>query len=281
MVLDSEPTADVTVNVTSGDETEGTVDQSTLTFNATNWNVAQTVTVTGVDDNIDDGDVSYTVSTSTTSVDGNYVGLTGTDVTLTNTDDDAIGITISETVLTIAEGKSATFNVVLNSEPTADAIVILDSSDPTEGIVDQPTLTFNAANWNIPQPVTVTGVTDGIDDGDVPYTITTTVSSGDPNYLGFELDDVTVTTTDIDVSLNDIGIFNDEANPFADLITFSPSEDTNSSDDLCDCPPLPGDAIVNSATIAFTTLGTDAADTLDGGATADTCFRFRRRSVRG
>ena len=37
---------------------------ASLTFTAANWNVAQTVTVTGVDDAVDDGDVAYTIVTA-------------------------------------------------------------------------------------------------------------------------------------------------------------------------------------------------------------------------
>ena len=36
---------------------------ASLTFTAANWNVAQTVTVTGVDDALDDGDIAYTIVT--------------------------------------------------------------------------------------------------------------------------------------------------------------------------------------------------------------------------
>ena len=56
MVLRSQPTADVSVGISSSDVTEGTVAPSSVTFTGGNWNVAQTITVTGVDDAIADGD---------------------------------------------------------------------------------------------------------------------------------------------------------------------------------------------------------------------------------
>ena len=56
VVLTTEPTADVTIGLTSDDVTEGTVAPASLTFTAANWNTPQTVTVTGVDDVVDDGD---------------------------------------------------------------------------------------------------------------------------------------------------------------------------------------------------------------------------------
>ena len=50
VVLTSQPTADVTIALSSSGSTEGTVSAAPLTFTTVNWNVAQTVTVTGVDD---------------------------------------------------------------------------------------------------------------------------------------------------------------------------------------------------------------------------------------
>ena len=49
VVLDSEPTASVDIDVASDTPLEGLVTSAgTLTFTAGNWNVTQTVTVTGV-----------------------------------------------------------------------------------------------------------------------------------------------------------------------------------------------------------------------------------------
>ena len=63
--LESKPTGDVVLGVASSDTTEGTVSPSSLTFTDSNWDTAQTVTLTGVDDaptNPADGDRSYTVT---------------------------------------------------------------------------------------------------------------------------------------------------------------------------------------------------------------------------
>ena len=53
LVLGSRPTGDVTVGVTLPTGTDLTLDKTTLTFTSTNWDVAQTVTVTAAED--DDG----------------------------------------------------------------------------------------------------------------------------------------------------------------------------------------------------------------------------------
>ena len=54
--------------------------------------MAQTVTVTGVDDAVDDGDVAYTIVTApAASADATYNGVNAADVAVTNTDNDAAG----------------------------------------------------------------------------------------------------------------------------------------------------------------------------------------------
>ena len=136
VVLNSQPTANVTIGLSSSDTTEGTLSTSSLTFTAANWNVAQTVTVTGVDDAIVDGDVAYTVVTAAAvSSDSAYNGLNAADVSLTNNDNDTAGITVTPTsgLVTTESGGTATFSVVLNSQPTANVTIGLSSSDTTEG----------------------------------------------------------------------------------------------------------------------------------------------------
>ena len=63
IVLDAQPASDVVLTVTSSDTGEATVN-SPLTFTAGNWDTPQTVTVTGVDDNIIDGTISSTITVS-------------------------------------------------------------------------------------------------------------------------------------------------------------------------------------------------------------------------
>jgi hypothetical protein len=92
VVLTSQPTADVTIPITSLDLTEGTVSAANLTFTNANWDSAQTVTVTGVDDALIDGDIAYTVEVGDpASADTNYDALANADtadVSVTNFDDD-------------------------------------------------------------------------------------------------------------------------------------------------------------------------------------------------
>jgi large repetitive protein len=199
--LTSQPTANVTIAVSSSDTSEGTVSTSTLTFTPLNWNAAQTVTVTGVDDSVQDGDQPFTaVNDAAVSTDPNYSGKVVADVVLTNVDNDTAGVTVSAGSLVSTEaGGTDTFTIVLNSEPTANVTITLSSSAVTEGTVSPTSLTFTPLNWNAPRTVTVTGVDDLVQDGNQVYTIVTSAAvSTDPNYNTLAVSDVSVSNTDND-----------------------------------------------------------------------------------
>ncbi len=207
--LNTLPSGDVTVAVSSGDSGEGTVSPSSMTFTINNWNSTQTVTVTGANDSIDDGDQNYDIILDPASTaDSDYNGLDNVDVRVTTTDDDTAGITLSdlgagtprETVTeATGAGRTATFDVELDSEPTANVVIALSSTDTTEGTVSPASLTFTATNWNSTQTVTLTGVDDFIDDGDRDYAVRLASPTGsDSVYSGLSQQDVLVRTLDND-----------------------------------------------------------------------------------
>ena len=89
MKLNTQPTANVTIGLSSSDTTEGTVSPASLTFTSANWNVLQTVTVTGVNDSIIDGNITYSIVTAAAvSSDANYNGKNAANVVVTNNDND-------------------------------------------------------------------------------------------------------------------------------------------------------------------------------------------------
>ena len=199
IVLDTEPYDTVTMNLASTDITEGTVSPGGLTFTTTNWNIPKTVTVTGVDDDIDDDDVEYSIFTGS-AFGGGYYQYDADDVTVTNIDDDTRGVTVSPISGDTTEaGGTATFTVVLDTEPTVDVTIGLSSSDITEGTVAPASLTFTAGagNWATAQTVTVTGVNDFVVDGNIDYSIVTAAATGG-DYAGVDPADVAVTNIDND-----------------------------------------------------------------------------------
>src|SRR5207237_503535 len=136
VVLASQPTATVSVGISSSNTAEGTVSTSSLTFSTANWNTPQTVTVTGVDDFVDDGNIAYSIVTAAaTSGDAGYSGMNASDVSISNTDNDTAGFTVSPAsgLVTTEAGGAASFTIVLDSKPTANVTIPLSSSNVAEG----------------------------------------------------------------------------------------------------------------------------------------------------
>ena len=204
-VLTSEPFSDVTIPaITSSDATEGSVSPNSLIFTSANWNIPQTITVTSVDDLIDDGNQTYTINFApSTSLDPQYIGRIGSPVTIVNGDNEALsGFTVGVPVGNTCEcGTSVTFNIVLNSDPNGTTTLSLSSSNTNEGTVSPASLNFTSANWNIPQLVTVTGVNDFVQDGNVAYSILINSNSlVNSNYAALAPKIVNLTNTDDDIA---------------------------------------------------------------------------------
>jgi hypothetical protein len=218
VMLTSQPTATVTIDVSSDDVGEATVEPTSLTFTAGDWNIAQEVTVTGVDDDVDDGDIEVTISHSASG--GGYDGISA-DVTVTVQDNDGPGFTIlqSDGSTDVSEdGSTDSYTVALDSEPTADVTISISSSDEGEATVSPDTLTFTASNWDTPQTVTVTGVDDTEVDGEQTVTISHSASSADSAYDTLDAKEVTITVADDD-SASDPGDPNDPTPPDAPIFT--------------------------------------------------------------
>lgn len=96
--LGSAPTANVTVPLSSTNNREGTVAPASLMFTPQNWSVDQSVTMTGENDCVPDGNIAYQVlSGKAVSSDPNYIGLIGASVSVINTDDGDLAGTTNNT----------------------------------------------------------------------------------------------------------------------------------------------------------------------------------------
>jgi hypothetical protein len=141
VVLVTEPAADVTIDLSSSDLSEGAVSPEFLIFSAADWDLPQQVFVTGVDDADVDGDIPYTIVTApAVSADPDYDWLDADDVSVTNLDDDAVGVTVSsiwpdtmsagstiDVTITgsgFLDGASVTFETGAGVAPTADVTYV-------------------------------------------------------------------------------------------------------------------------------------------------------------
>ncbi len=188
--LNTPPTADVTIGLSSNAPTEGMVLPTSLTFTSSEWSTPQTVTVTGVDDQIVDGNVAYTIVTAAAaSTDASYNGLNAADVSVTNNDNDVPGLTVTVIPATFAEnaGSSAATGTVTRQGSTASALTVnLGSSDPTEATV-QATVTILAGQSSATFPVNA--VDDDVDDDAQSVTITVSATGHTSGNAQLEVTD--------------------------------------------------------------------------------------------
>lgn len=104
------------------------------------------------------------------------------------------GITVTPTtnLVTVGDGGTATFTVVLHSPPATNMSISLTSSHPERGVPTPAVLTFRPGDWHLPQTVTVTGQNTPLP-GDTAYTVILSPAvSGDAAYHGLKPDDVSV-----------------------------------------------------------------------------------------
>ena len=198
VVLNTNPDGNATVRVSSSDG--GAVQVSAgggqaadfvdLTFTDQDWDNTQTVTVNGQDD-ADVGDESVTITVAATS----GYSVSSKSVAVTVEDDDTGTMTIDPTSVTVTEGSTAEYTVVLDQQPGGNVTVTLANSTPAAATVNASSLTFTTGNWNQKQTVTVTGVEDDDDQND-STTIGHTASGG--GYAITSAQNVQVTVTDND-----------------------------------------------------------------------------------
>ena len=153
--LTAKPDTDVVLSVTSADTGEVTAtnadddseNNNLFTFTSENWNTPQTVTLTGVNDNIIDGSINTTITISVVDASSNnkFHSVADQFVTVTTTDDDVAGFTLSKTTATVTEaGSTDTFTVRLDAEPTSN-VEFSVTVNKVEVTVDKESLTFTPA----------------------------------------------------------------------------------------------------------------------------------------
>jgi hypothetical protein len=203
VALNSRPAGTVTIDVSGSPAAQASVSPSSLTFQPSDWSSAQQVTVTGINDEVVDGDPIYTVTlVAASNSDQDYDNLEPESVTTPIVDNDTEGITVVILDDESSElGDPASFSIVLNSQPTENVTIPLSSSNPNEGSLAaaDTSVVFTPDDWNSAQIITVHGEDDQIDDGNKQYRILTgPAESDDPLYSGLNHDDSDSNITNID-----------------------------------------------------------------------------------
>ena len=255
--LSSSPTDTVTVTIGGGDPAVSlsgdTLTNKQLTFTTTNWNTAQTITVTPVKD---DNAVGETITLTHTLSGGDYAGIAADSVTVSLTDSDTRNLVLSEESLAVTEGDATGvgYTVKLATRPSDTVTVTISGHDGADLTLSGTTLTnnqltFTTTNWGTAQTVTVKpGDDDNTDDES--ETLAHTASGGD--YVNI--------TKDLPVSITDDG-----DPPTAANGTVTTDEDTSYTfaADEFGYADADGDALASVKIIELPAAGTGAL-TLNG-----------------
>ena len=266
--LGGQPTGNVVVRVTVSGSSDVAVDtngrtggdQDTLTFTNGNWDTGQLVRVRAAED-ADAVNDAASITHSVVDADSADEFDAAPDAVrrVTVIDNDA-GVTVSSSTLTVDEGASATYTVVLDAQPASD-VVITVSSGNTDVTVSPATLTFTTSNWNTPQTVTVAAAQDADAVDDAASITHAVVAAGSADeYDAATIAGVAVTVDDDDagvtVSLATLRITEGNSSTYTVVLDALPASDVvitvTRSGDVTPSPP----------TLTFTTANWNTAQTV-------------------
>ena len=174
-----------------------------MTFTSSNWNKLQHVVISANNDAFVNGDVTATVTLSTSSEgDSIYNELESITLPITIIDNDVAGIEYLTTDLTVTEGgEPAARAFKLKSQPTSDVTLRLSADTYADRISISPSqLTFTQSDWNALKHVTFTAANDDTVNGTTMSIINVTVSSSDKAYSDISVPSFNVIVNDNDTS---------------------------------------------------------------------------------
>ena len=243
------------VSLKSSDTSNVTVSPSSLTFTASNYGTAQTVTVTAIED-ADFNDERVSINFSALGVDYSRAA---SSVAVSVVDRDR-GYEFSTTSLNVTEqGSAGTFTVALNKRPSGPVTVSVRSGDTGAVRVSPSSLNFTASNYATAQTVTVTAIGDrDSDDESVSINL---FASGD-NY-GNAAGTVAVRVTDddspvLDLSSASLRLVEQTTGTFTVKLRVAPSQSVTVSLASSDT----GGATVSPSSLTFTSLNYDTEQTV-------------------
>lgn len=206
--------ADGETDVESDDQVESAnerqqllVSVSTLAFSAADWDEDQVVSLSAIDDDVDEDDMEISLLHVLDTTDSQYrrAGPIAGVVQIRVIDDDTAGIDVPSTLGILEGGNPASYSVVLLSEPVSDVQVTISPVIETQFTLSQHTLVFRGGAgqpaWWEPQEIQVTAVDDAIDEDPVlTFYLTHSMTTDDAKYRAVVPPTLALTLTDDDGS---------------------------------------------------------------------------------
>ncbi len=247
IVLVTQPTADVTVTVAghAGTEVTLTPDPSDLTFTPQNWDTAQTVTVTAVDD-ADTTNDSVTLTHTATSTDTDYDAITIAGVTVTANDNDTaqvVGVTVTPGHQKLRVTWTPVDNATANHVQWKSGVENYNTTDRQA--------TVTAAGY------TILGLTNGTEYTVQVTAVRTGANDGPPSA---EMKGTPVETPGVTVSIATLSVTEEDAtgDSYTVVLDTEPTADVT----VTVAGHASTDVTPSSTTLTFTTLDWDTPQTV-------------------
>lgn len=177
--LKSQPTANVTINLTSNASTRLNISPTQLTFTTGDWSSSKNVTFSANDNYDVDGDVTATV---TVSCSASYYSFTDNSLHITVKDNDTAGVVYSSGIVIANEGDVVFKSFSLSSKPTSNVTLTFSSNNMSRLGIPNNSITFDSNNWGTLQDVRFNALNNDIDDDTVDVKVTAVISSVDSAY---------------------------------------------------------------------------------------------------
>lgn len=203
IILTSAPASDVVLDIAANDLSEATFTPSQIVFTPENWGDFHTVEVTGVADNVIDGEKDLTLSFSINDEfsQDEFDALADQEIGVTVKDTDVPGFRVdpSQGSTRVHEsGTADTFAVALTGKPESNVVIGVFSDDVSETGVSRRRLTFTPTNWDKEQTVVVIGVDDFLTDGDVLSQVSLKVETQSSNSAFADVADQSIRVRTVD-----------------------------------------------------------------------------------
>ena len=276
VVLDSQPTGDVTVTVSGMAGTALTADPASVTFTSGDWSSAQTVTVSAA---ADANAVDETLVLSHTAAGGGYDDVPHETLSVTVDDDEAVStaVTLSVVPAVVAEGAgttsvtvTATLNGGTRDTPTVVAVVV-GSKTATSGADFDAVGAFDvriaADTPSGMETFTLMLVNDAVDESDetVEVSGSATGLATDLAVVGTELTITDDDTRGVTVSESSLVIDEGTSGTYTVVLTSQPTASVTVDVTV----PAGTDVSVNQPSLTFTASDWSQAQTIEVSAADD------------
>lgn len=211
IVLESSPSATETITVAISPDVQCSADLVSVTFDNTDWNIPQTVTITAVDDGLVETTphtCAITHTTTSSNITSGYHMLTTDGISVDVDDNDAAGFTITQSGGDTSVDENGptndTFDIVLDTDPGVgnDVAVMCTTDGELTITASVMPLVFNTSNYISGFTVNVEAIDDSTVESSPHVSVVICEVISSDNLIDYPI--TMMATFNVDVADNDV-----------------------------------------------------------------------------